>query len=300
MNIDEALHDFIESHRKTLASLDVLRGKMKEESSNTIQHYIQNDDFDTAQKMIAELNKFTKLNYTANVEEIIGTTQLLLETFKEKKPTIQTDQTHLTAEEKDALELFGTTGIARLQDVSVDITTQTLQSLKQLGLLEEEMVRFGTYATTVMELSEAGKQAFHTHFDKEAVESFKQEMLKPHGDIAKGFFVYDVRNALLSRGFAVGQMEGETMEITKNDVPYHLSFLHQPVEKDTFFHELEEKNVLKNIGFICTDATILEQAKALTETWTKLNESKCRFLSVHLGTIDGIKNSPTTFETLRY
>lgn len=308
MAIEDALRKFIECHQEILESLNELRITAKEEGSKIIQNHVKEENFTSATKVIKELDTFTKIEFESNIERIISSAQSI---FEGTEKLIEKETKHISVSkeiggillsemEKETLEIVGLTGVSRIQDSKKEIKIQTLNSLEEKGLLRIEDIQWGVHTTKTFELTIRGKQKFKELFGMEATDSFKTEIVEKYGSVEKGFFLYDVESSLQLREFTVNELNGADIEVSKDNKHYYLTSLYNNVDEKEYFKILDEKNSLKSIGFICADKASLTKAKEATEKWTTENESRCRFLSVHLATIEDIKNSPKVFETLSY
>jgi len=310
MAIEEALKKFMQCHHEILESLEELRATAKEEGSKVIQAHVKGENFTSATKVIKELDTFTKIEFDSNIEKIIQSVQGIFEGAERIVEKESYSTTSFKREErqiiglnelqKETLEIIGITGVSRIQDSKKELKLAVLKSLEEKGLLKMEEIQWGMHTTKTFELTSDGKAKFKEMYGMEATDSFKTEIMQKYGSVEKGFFLYDVESSLQERDFNINELKENSIEISKDNKHYYLTSLYQNMSEEDYFSILDERNSLKSIGFICADKAIMNKAKEATEKWTRKNESRCRFLSVHLATIDDVKNSPKIFETLSY
>lgn len=107
-------------------------------------------------------------------------------------------------------------------------------------------------------------------------------------------------DAFKQRSFSIHKIEKHHLEISKDNLHYYFTPVYGNPTSEFYHKIMEEKNELKNIGFICSNKEILEKAKKHTLEWTDQNKSRCKFLSVRFTTIEDIKHTPKVFETVPF
>jgi len=315
MTLEEALQAFMEADEGMREALQFLREATKEEGLKTIQVHINDENFISANAIIEHLNSFTKLEFHSNADEI---STFAREIFQEEGSKTSYQRTPLKkklnkvnmfsnvalvteeeidTDEKEILKTLGYTAISRVKDATKDLNEEVLWNLSEKGYIEIEEIILGEKTSVTFELTEKGKEEFEKIAGIEANESFKSQLMKKHGSISKGFFLYDVENGLQQRDYQINEIGANQIEIAKDNRHFYLTVDAGEFEENDYFKILNRKNQLKNIGFICLNESVMNQAKESTMKWSKQNESKCKFLSVHFTTLDRIENEATIFQT---
>jgi hypothetical protein len=106
--------------------------------------------------------------------------------------------------------------------------------------------------------------------------------------------------AFKQRSFSIHKTEEHHIEISKDNLHYYFTPIYGDPNAEFYHKVMEEKNELKNIGFICDSKDVLEKAKKYSMEWTEQNKSRCKFLNIRFATIDEVKNTPKVFETVTF
>lgn len=315
MSIERAIKDFMDSVNTMKDALEVLRTTVKQQGSVAIQEQISRENFEFADSILESLKEFTQMEFESNAEEILeyasGIIQLetvpavkkaKVQSYNSSTTTkIQTrERESLNEKELSLIETIGLTGLSRTKDATEELVEELIEELEEKGYLSLETIRWNEESFYLFELTEKGKQEFKSRFGMEANESFKSEMKKKNSSLTKGLYLYDIENALQTREFKIHKMNDNQIEISKNNVHYYLTpDMGQFRERD-YYEILNKKNQLKSIGFICVDKNHMEKTKEIVQKWVSENEKKCKFLSIHLTTIDDIENNVNIFDSLVY
>jgi hypothetical protein len=305
MTVENALKQFMERHEETIKALQELKNTVKSEGSKVIQEYVMKEDFESVTHVVSELNNFTKLEYNSNVEEVIEFVGTVFGEIKpeQKKVTAsffpQTKE--LSDELEETLKTIGYNGIARIKDAKQKIKESSIYKLEELGYLMTEEVRWGKTKLLTFELNSKGRKKFQELFHMEPNESFRRELMKKYPSIEKGYFLFDAENALQTKEFNVHEINEQRIEISKDNYHYYLTPDLGNFDEEDYFQILDEQNSLKSIGFVCVDEdTLVRKARKAVDRWVENNRSKCKFLAIHMTTIDEIENSQKVFDTMSF
>lgn len=308
--IKEALQVFMEYAEQMEDALKLLREAVKEQGSDSIQHYINEENFEKANEIIKELNEFTNMEFDSNAQQIYG--------FAERIINSQSDIPHkakakaipsvsvikpsriLGPKENELIKTIGYTSLSRLTDATEQFEEDVLYSLLDKEYIDGEDVEIAGEKVFIFELSETGKKEFEQTYGIEPNESLKSQLIKKYSSLSLGFFLFDVENALQERNYQVNEIGVHQIEVLKDKrYTYLTPDLGQFTEND-YFKVLNRKNQLKNIGFVSINEESMENAKNATQKWAKKNQEKCKFLTVHFTTPQKMEQSPKIFDTLRF
>lgn len=319
--MQKALDKFIKCNEDMENALKELRDALKTESSQIIQRHIGNEEFDKANQIINKLNEFTKVDFKSNAGEI--------KTFAEnifniqEKSYLDTPQINIISEkqieeidaeeeideikkfealshqEQEIVENIGYSGISRLKDFNVVIEQTDILSLEKKGILKAEEIKYGKEKLLTFELTEEGRKYFEDICGIEANESLKSELKKKHKTIEKGFFLYDLENALQNRNIEIHSLGENQVEISEDGKHCYLTPDIGNFTKSDYLRILNQKKQLLNIGFICANNEILNKAKTIVQEWFEGNEQKSKLLTIQLTNIGNIEEKARFFETLK-
>lgn len=308
--IKQALEVFMGYTNQMEEALKTLREAVKEQGSENIQHFINEEQFEKANEIIKELNEFTKMEFESNAEAIYAFAEKIIESQPEalRKPKQKTapivsvvkESDNLRAMEMALLKEIGYTSLSRLSDTSEPFEEDVLLSLMDKGYLKGERITSVKEEFYAFELSDKGKTEFEETYGIEPNESLKSQLEKKYNSLSLGFFLFDVENALQERNYQVNEMGVHQIEILKDKrYTYLTPDMGRFAEKD-YFKVLNRKNQLKNIGFVSINEEVMEKAKQATKKWADNNKDKCKFLTVHFTTIEKMEESPKEFDVIRF
>lgn len=308
--IKEALQVFMGHAKQMEDALKILREAVKEQGSDSIQHYINEENFERANEIISELNHFTNLAFVSNTEEIYAFAEKIIGRQTEvphriKNQTISAisvvkSATALEPNEVELLKSIGYTSLSRLADAPETMEEHVLHSLVEKEYVQGENVPFSEGEVFVFELSPKGKKEFESLYGIEPNESLKSQLTKKYTSLSIGLFLFDVENSLQRRNYQVNEAGIHQIEVVKEKrFTYLTPDLGQFAEED-YFKILDKKNQLKNIGFVSMNEPLMEKAKKATKTWAEQNQEKCKFLTVHFTNVEKMEQSPKIFDTLRF
>lgn len=329
MTIKEAFETFVEYNEIMNEALNDLRDAVKKEGSKKIQELINNEEFDSVERINQELKEFTKLSFESNAEEIgefakglfekdanrmknktVSRAKKKLGEINEEKSSfsdvsvITDEQTEerLDLEEKEVqtIKTLGYTSASRIEDAKDDLNESEIKSLSKKGYINTEEIAIGGNKFLSFELNEQGKEKFKELFEIEPNESHRIQLKKKYPSIRKGFFMYDIENGLEERGYEIHDISLNQIEISKDRRHSYLTPDIGDFKVEEYKKILNRKNQLKTIGFICPTKEIMKKAKKATNEWAKGNPAKCKFLTVHFTTLEMIKEEANVFETIKF
>ena len=308
--IQEALEVFMRYTEEMEKTLKVLREAVKEQGSDSIQHYINDENFQKANEIISELNEFTNMEFTSNAQEIYAFAEKIMKSqpevpHKQKNKNITTvsivkESNTLEQKEIDFVKTIGYTSLSRLTDTTEEMDESVLSSLIKKGYIEGETIQIANEEVFVFELSQQGKKLFEQTYRIEPNESLKSQLNKKYASLPLGFFLFDVENTLQQRNYQVNEIGVHQIEIVKDKRYTYLTPDLGKFSEQDYFKVLNRKNQLKNIGFISLNEELMENAKNATKKWAEKNKQKCKFLTVHFTTPEKMEQSPKIFDTLRF
>lgn len=322
VTVKEALDKFVEMNKGLTEAVQELKAAAKDQGSQRIKEFIDEDKFELANQIITELNEFSKIEFKSNAEETYTYAERILkgEILTEEKKTSFPERDEIKASNQDKvsnvtvikepakleekeLELIktiGYTSVSRFKDSKNMVDKETFEKMVQKGYVTSEVVEMHGEIVNIFELSEKGISEFKNTFNETPAESHKSLLTKKFGDATKGFFLFDIERALSEREFKINEVGLQQIEVTKDNRHSHLTPDMGTFEEADYLKILDRKNQLKNIGFVCINEDVKKAAEKATRKWVENNQDKCKFLTVHFTTIDKIQNSPNVFETINF
>ena len=310
--IKEALEVFMKYTAQMDEALKTLREAVKEQGSDSIQHYINEENFEKANETISELNAFTHMEFTSNAQEIYDFAEKIIQSQPETPHKTKSKAKAITnisivkepkmLEEKEAelMKAIGYTSLSRLVDTNEEFQEELVLSLIEKGYLEGETIASSEGDVLIFEFTPKGKKEFEDTYGMEPNESLKNQLKKKYGSLSLGFFLFDIENALQNRNYQVNEIGVHQIEVLKDKRYTYLTPDMGQFSEEDYFKVLDRKNQLKNIGFVSIDEASMESAQEATKKWTQKNQEKCKFLTVHFTTIEKMVHEMKEFDIIRF
>ena len=311
MSIEKELKSFIDVHNQAITAFEKLKSMVKEEGSKVIQEHIRQDKFELATSVVNELTKFTTVSFESNITEVSNVVQNVFDEIMSKKlpeeqnaPAMEfmnVNDGSFTSEEQEALKTIGYSGTSRLKDSKGKIKPEVIEALVAKGVLTANDVTLGNTEFVTFELNGKGKEQFRELFQLDPNESLKKELIRKHGDLAKGYFLHDAEEALANRGYSVHKANEDLLEVSKDNIFYYLTpDFGEFTEKD-YVRILEKQNKLKSVGFVClNDETLKNKTEKNIQKWADNNPTKLKFLTINLITVDDLQKADKKFQTMNF
>lgn len=314
MSVEKALQALIESHQETVKALETLKDTVKNEGSRIIQQHVMEEQFDHVTHVVGELNKFTKLSYETNIENVVEFVEevfgeMKMEQIREPRKELKakattnffTEAKELEKEEEELLKEIGFQGASRLKELKTITNEEVLFKLEEKGLVMIEEFPWGSTTELMFELSTKGKRKFEKLFESPAVRSKKKEVSLKYDLPETGYFLNDVEKALEKKNYIVHECNDKMIEFEKNtrDFSYYLAPDLGGYSEQEYFKILDQRASKKSIGFVAADQKTLEtKTKPAVEKWASLKKQK--FMFIHLTTIEDLEEKSDPFLTLEY
>jgi hypothetical protein len=302
-----ALSEFIEVQKMMEEALKNLREEVKKEATRRIQGHMTKENFDEAKDIVKRLENFTKFSFKSNAEEISSFAKNMFEEEFPFSETVPFQKMEITKDEKEKegniedlkemLENVGYNSNLRAKEEDENVLNQ-LRKLEEAKLIQTGNLSLYGKREMLFEFTEKGRECFQKWFHVTPNPTLKEQIESKHSSLTKGLFLYDVENALQEREYIIEDSSLNQIEISKGKEYYHLTLLADEKKESAIHKILDRKNQLKNIGFITPTNHANEIAKKATETWTKKNPTKCKFLSIHFATVKNIKEDPKIFHSM--
>ena len=321
MKIQTALNDFIKAQAVVEKTLDALREEVKLQATRKIHAHMIEEDFESSNQVIKQLESFTRYSFLSNGEEITqlakqiigegGYEELSNHSFLKKETSIKpfhsfkedvdkNNDNLISIEEEQAIEFIGNNGDERKWNKRNNTFYHHVKTLEDKGYIQSYPVHLYESVFSLYSLTKSGKEVYEKRCGVSSGLSLIEELESQHTSIEKGLFLFDVENEFQKRNYIIEDSKLTHLEISKGKEHFYLTLVSKSHAESYYANALNKKNQLKNIGFIFAKQEELEKAKRYTEAWTEQNRTKCRFLTIHFATLEDVSENPDIFSSIDF